>query len=274
MVWAIGDIQGCYDSFMQILKKIDFDPKRDRLWVAGDLVNRGKDSLKTLRYLYSIRESIEVVLGNHDIALIAAYLGIKKSNPTIEPILKAEDAGRLIAWLRSQKFLHIDKKLGYAMSHAGISPEFDLATAIEYAQRLEKRLQSDSYEKWLTLMFHKSAERFDLKSDTVELDRYILGTFIRMRFCYSDGRLDFAEKGAPRRALREQGLLPWFECDSRKKIDLKIIFGHWSTLGYYNSDKVCALDTGCLWGGKLSVLRLDGKEKLVQVECDKQSQER
>ena len=134
-VWAIGDIQGCYSSFREMLEKIKFNPKKDTLWIAGDLVNRGDGSLETLEYLYNIRKSIKVVLGNHDLALIAVYYGFKKSNSTLEPILNSPNAKKLIEWLKSQPFLHVDEKLGYCMVHAGISPEFDLTMAIKYAKR-------------------------------------------------------------------------------------------------------------------------------------------
>jgi len=269
MVWAIGDIQGCYDSFVRLLSEIDFDPSRDKLWIAGDLVNRGEDSLSTLRYLYEIRDSIEVVLGNHDLALIAAYLGIKKSNSSIDPILKADDADRLIDWLRSQKFLHLDFDLGYAMSHAGISPEFDLGTALHLANEIEVKLQSNNYKEWLIGMFGKNVDHYDMDAEESELEKYILSSFIRMRFCYESGRLDFKQKGAPNYLLKEkQGLMPWFDSPYRKKLELKVIFGHWSTLGYYNDSSVCCLDTGCVWGGSITAMRLDdGSEDIVQIDC-------
>jgi bis(5'-nucleosyl)-tetraphosphatase (symmetrical) len=267
-VWAIGDIQGCHGSFMELLNKIAFNPEHDRLWIAGDLVNRGEDSLETLYYLYSIRESIEVVLGNHDITLIAAYYSIKKSNPTIDPILASPDARKLIDWLREQKFLHVDYQLGYCMSHAGISPEFDLGMAMIYAKRIEERLKRDDVEIWLKAMFKNGVNRFDRESSSIEIDRYIMSAFTRMRYCYGDHRLDFDQKGAPTDALREKGIKPWFECDNRKEIDLKIIFGHWSTLGFYHDENVLALDTGCLWGGKLTAARIDSAEvEIVSVEC-------
>jgi len=268
-VWAIGDIQGCHASFMELLGKIAFNPLTDKLWIAGDLVNRGEDSLETLYYLYSIRESVEVVLGNHDIALIAAYYGIKKSNPTIDPILASPDAKLLIDWLKRQKFLHVDYTLGYCMAHAGISPEFDLGMTMTYAQRIEEKLQSDDVQSWLRVMFKKGINRFDRNSSSVDIDRYIISAFTRMRFCYGDYRLDFDQKGEPTDALRKKGLKPWFECDNRKSIDLKIIFGHWSTLGFHHDENVLALDTGCLWGGKLTAARIDvDKVKIVEVECD------
>ncbi|RRS32502.1 MAG: diadenosine tetraphosphatase [Epsilonproteobacteria bacterium (ex Lamellibrachia satsuma)] len=268
-VWAIGDIQGCYNAFMQLLGEIAFDPKHDKLWLAGDLVNRGENSLKVLEYLYSIRESVEIVLGNHDITLIAAYYGIKKSNSTIDPILQSPRAKELVEWLKSQKFLHVDYTLGYCMAHAGISPEFDLGMAIRYAKRVEKKLQSDHAGVWLEKMFKSGMNRFNRESSKIDIDRYIVSAFTRMRYCYKDHRLDFDQKGAPTDALREKGLKPWFECESRKEIHLKIIFGHWSTLGFYEDENVLALDTGCLWGGKLTAARIDVDEvEIVQVSCD------
>lgn len=268
-VWAIGDIQGCHASLMTLLDKIAFNPTKDKLWIAGDLVNRGEDSLETLYYLYSIRDSIEVVLGNHDITLIATCHGIKKSNPTIDPILASPDAKMLIDWLRTQKFLHTDFSLGYCMAHAGISPEFDLGMAMEYAKRIEEKLSSDTAGLWLKRMFKEGSNTFDRGASSEDIDRYIVSAFTRMRYCYGDYRLDFDQKGAPTDALREKGLKPWFECDNRKDIDLKIIFGHWSTLGFHHDDNVLALDTGCLWGGKLTAARIDSDEvEIVQVACE------
>lgn len=268
-VWAIGDIQGCNDALQQLLAKIDFDVVKDRLWLAGDLVNRGENSLEVLEYLYSIKENVEIVLGNHDITLIAAYYGIKKSNPTIDPILQSPRAKELIEWLRKQKFLHVDYTLGYCMAHAGISPEFDLGMAIRYARRVEEKLQSDHADIWLEKMFRIGENRFNRGSSKIDIDRYIVSSFTRMRYCYKDHRLDFDQKGAPTDTLRAKGLKPWFECENRKEIDLKIIFGHWSTLGFYQDEHVLALDTGCLWGGSLTAARIDLDEvEIVQVECD------
>lgn len=268
-VWAIGDLQGCYGSLMELLGKIEFNPEHDKLWIAGDLVNRGEGSLETLEYLYSIKENVEIILGNHDITLIAAYYGVKKSNPTIDPILSSPDAEKLIDWLRTQKFLHVDYSLGYCMAHAGISPEFDLGMALEYAKRIEIKLQSQQVSDWLRDMFKGGIDRFDRKSNDIDIDRYIVSAFTRMRYCYQDHKLDFNQKGSPTDALREKGLKPWFECDKRKDIDLKIIFGHWSTLGFHHDEHVLSLDTGCLWGGELTAARLDTDEvEIVSVKCN------
>ncbi len=267
-VWAIGDIQGCYKSFRELLVKINFNPEVDTLWIAGDLVNRGEGSLETLEYLYSIRDRVEIILGNHDITLMAAYYGIKKSNPSIDPILTSPNASKLINWLRGQKFLHVDYKLGFCMAHAGISPEFDLGMALKYSKRIEEKLQSDDVEVWLKAMFKHGIDRFNRESSCIDIDRYIVSSFTRMRYCYGDHRLDFDQKGEPTDLLRDKGLKPWFECENRKDIDMKIIFGHWSTLGFYHDEDVLSLDTGCLWGGELTAARIDGDEvEIVSVAC-------
>jgi len=269
-VWAVGDIQGCFDSFQKLLKKIKFDPKVDELWVAGDLVNRGDKSLETLNYLYSIRDSIKVVLGNHDVALIGAYAGVKKSNKTIQPILDAPNADELIDWLRHQPFLHWDFKLGYCMAHAGISPQFDLGMAIRYALRIEKKLQGQNYKAWLKHMYKVSSNKFSPQASSMDIDKYILSAFTAMRFCEDDGRLNFKQKGPPSEyKVFKKGLKPWFACPTRRSTTLKVVFGHWSTLGYYQDSNVLALDTGCLWGKALTVARIDLDEpKIVQVNCE------
>ena len=269
-VWAVGDIQGCFDSFQELLKKVDFDPQKDELWVAGDLVNRGDNSLETLNYLYSIKESIKVVLGNHDIALIAAYAGVKKSNGTIQPILDAPNASELIHWLRHQPFFHWDFKLGYCMAHAGVSPQFDFGMARTHAARIEKKLQGRNYKAWLKHMFKKSSNKFNAKASSLDIEKYILSSFTAMRFCEDDGRLDFKQKGKPTEyKVLKKGLKPWFACPTRRSTSLKIVFGHWSTLGYYQDSNVLALDTGCLWGKALTMARLDVEEPIiVQVQCE------
>lgn len=269
-VWAIGDIQGCYGSLKKLLEKINFNPYKDKLWVAGDLVNRGEGSLETLEYLYSIKESVEIILGNHDISLIAIYYGLKKSNPTLDPILASQNASKLINWLRNQKLLHIDYELGYCMSHAGISPEFDLGMAINYAKRVENKLRQDDIKSWLSYMLKDGVKKFDRDSKSIDIDYYILSSFTRMRFCYGDYRLEYEQKGKPTDKLREKGLKPWFECENRKEIDLNIIFGHWSTLGLYDKDNIICLDTGCLWDKSLTACRIDKKKReYVSIECQK-----
>jgi bis(5'-nucleosyl)-tetraphosphatase (symmetrical) len=270
-VWAIGDIQGCYDPLKKLLKKIKFNPKKDTLWLAGDLVNRGDKSLEVLNYLYSIKKSIRVVLGNHDISLIATYYGVKKPNPSIQPILDAPNAKELIEWLRSQPFLIWDFKLNYMMAHAGISPQFDFGMAVKYASKIEKKLRAKNPKPWLKDMFKSSSTLFDVKATSLDREKYILSSFTRMRFCDDNGELDFAQKGKPTLSKVEyKGLKPWFVCPRREQTSLKIIFGHWSTLGYWYDGNVLCLDTGCVWGRELTACRLDKKEPItIQVKCKK-----
>ena len=263
-VWAIGDIQGCYGAFRRLLEKIDFDPAQDCLWIAGDLVNRGNGSLEVLAYLYQIRSRVHIVLGNHDITLLAVYWGLKKSNPTLDPILRSPEAETLIDWLRAQPFVHYDKRLGYVMAHAGIPPAFDLETALRFSQRLQEKLQSDKAAKWLDKKMIGGVHTFGEKKK----NRFAINAFTRMRFCDEEGRLDFDQKGAPSRKTYSAGLYPWFEINKRKPLGAKVIFGHWSTLGYIDTDAVVCLDTGCVWQGKMTAKRIDIPDgEIVQVAC-------
>jgi len=263
-VWAVGDIQGCYGAFMRLLDKIDFDPAKDRLWVAGDLVNRGEGSLEVLAYLYAIRDRIDVVLGNHDITLLAVYWGLKKSNPTLDPILESPSAESLITWIRSLPFVHYDEKLGYVMVHAGIPPAFDLEMSLMYSQKLQEKLQSDKAAKWLDKKMLGGVHTFGEKKK----NRFAINAFTRMRYCDQSGRLDFDQKGAPSKKTYDAGLYPWFEIKNRKALGAKVIFGHWSTLGYMDNDKVVCLDTGCVWQGKMTAKRIDIPDgEIVQVAC-------
>ena len=263
-VWAVGDIQGCHGAFLRLLEKIDFDPAQDRLWIAGDMVNRGERSLETLEYLYAIRDRVEIVLGNHDITLLAIYWGLKKSNPTLDPILASPNAEVLISWLRSLPFVHYDENLGYVMAHAGIPPAFDLEQALLFSQKLQAKLQSDKAAKWLDKKMLGGKHTFDEKKK----NRFAINAFTRMRFCDAKGRLDFDQKGAPSKKTKSAGLYPWFETKNRKPLGAKVIFGHWSTLGYIENEEVVCLDTGCVWQGKMTAKRIDIPDgEIVQVAC-------
>ncbi len=265
MTWAIGDIQGCYDNLKELLKLIEFNPKKDKLWFVGDLVNRGKKSLEVLEFLISIQDSIKVVLGNHDISLISAYYGLKKSNPTIAPILEHKNAKKYINWLREKPFLHIDYNLGYALTHAGIAPDFEIGTAKYYNDILQKRLQSSNVKEWLKFMLSKDTTSSKEIIEDLDLERYALNSFIRMRYCYKDGELDFKQKGSPKN-LKSSKLYPWFDCPSKIDKELKIVFGHWSTLGFLDRDDILALDTGCIWGGELTAYSLNKNIK-ISTKC-------
>jgi bis(5'-nucleosyl)-tetraphosphatase (symmetrical) len=265
MTWAIGDIQGCYDSFIKLLQKIEFNPAKDKLWLVGDLVNRGPKSLEVLEYLYSIKDSIYITLGNHDISLIASYYGLKKPNPTIAPIIDSPKAKELIDWLKSQPFVHIDKELGFAMAHAGISPQFTLKDAKEFSDILSAKLNGDKPKKWLKKMFAKDIDYFSQELEPIDKQRYALASFTRMRYCYSNSKLDFSQKG-PLSSVNNKELLPWYECPNRKSLEIKVVFGHWSTLGFTNNNKILAIDTGCLWGRELTAVNLEN-QRVVNLSC-------
>jgi bis(5'-nucleosyl)-tetraphosphatase (symmetrical) len=263
MIWAIGDLQGCYNSFMSLLKKINFNFDTDELWLVGDLVNRGRNSLEILEYVYEHRNSIKVVLGNHDIGLIASYYGIKKTNSFIEPIIKSPRVDEYINWLRTIPFLHIGKNTNYCMSHAGIAPIFDLEEAKKWNYILQAKLLGNDVKKWLINLLGNKQDYLNYGVSPEEDEMYAFSSFTRMRYCFEDGRLELENKSSP---INIQDITPWFNAVNRKKIEKKIIFGHWSTLGLYQDENVIALDTGCVWEGKLTAFNLD-TQAIVSVDC-------
>ncbi|MCK5903014.1 MAG: symmetrical bis(5'-nucleosyl)-tetraphosphatase [Cocleimonas sp.] len=265
--YAIGDIQGCYNALRKLLDKIKFSPKDDTLWIAGDLVSRGTQSLDVLRFIKNLDQSAISVLGNHDVSLIASYYGIFKPHPSLDAIFRAPDRDELIHWLRHRPFLQVDKSLGYAMSHAGISPQWSLNQAVRHAQEIETNLQGKHPKRWLKNMY--SNEPVKWKNDLVSYkrDRYILNSFVRMRFCKKKGALDFELKKNPfQNKQKHPKLMPWFHCPIRKQLPVKVIFGHWSSLGFYQDHNVIALDTGCIWQRQLTAFQLE-TEIITFVEC-------
>jgi len=268
-VYAIGDVQGCYDALQRLLEKIDYSPDRDQLWFAGDLVNRGKKSLKTLRFVKSLGDSAITILGNHDITLLAMHYGVLKPNSYLKKILRKPDRVELIDWLRSRPLMHIDEELGFCMVHAGISPSWDLQTAQDCAREVESVLSGDDLSNWLGKIYGNKPRRWSDSLESYARHRYIVNAFTRMRFCdRTDGALNFKLKGPPVKGIAKAGKrtrknkkVPWFECPVRQPIPLRILFGHWSSLGYYQDEQVISLDTGCVWGRKLTAVRLDAPEQ-------------
>lgn len=260
-IYAIGDIQGCYDSLRLLLEKLNFSPENDQIWFAGDIVNRGKKSLKTIRYIKSLGDSAIVVLGNHDISLLAMHYGVIPKNSSLKKLLKAKESDELIDWLRNRPILHIDKELGFCMAHAGISPDWNLKDAKKYAKEIEVALRGDRIKTWLENVYGNKPRRWSESLQSYERHRYILNAFTRMRFCdRKDGALNFKLKTAPvykSKLKKRNKKVPWFMWSKRKPIPLKIIFGHWSALGYHQDENVISLDTGCVWGGQLTAVRLD-----------------
>jgi len=260
-IYAIGDLQGCYDSLQRLLEKLDFSAEDDQLWFAGDLVNRGKKSLKTMRFVKSLGDAATVVLGNHDITLLAMHYGVLRPNTSLKKLLKAKDCDELIDWLRRRPVLHVDEELGFCMAHAGISPVWTLKKAQKHAREIEISLRGDNPKLWLENVYGNKPRRWSDDLESYARHRYILNAFTRMRYIdKKDGALNFSLNHTPvyRSKMRKRNKkVPWFLWEKRKKIPLRIIFGHWSSLGYYQDENVIALDTGCVWGGQLTAVRLD-----------------
>lgn len=269
-VYAIGDIQGCYDQFRQLLYKLDFNEDTDQLWLTGDLVNRGPKSLETLRYVHSLRDNVLLVLGNHDLHLLATAYHHKQpgKKDTIDEILDADDNTILFDWLRRQPLIHRDTDLGFTLVHAGIHPEWDINKAISLADEVEQVLRSDEHINFYQHMYGDKPLLWDESLTDWYRLRYITNILTRMRYCDADGHVSMSAKGPP--GSQADGLLPWYEM-TRKSADERIIFGHWSTLptsADYEQYNVYPLDSGCLWGGALTALRIDQQPlELTRIPC-------
>jgi len=262
--YAIGDIQGCFESLMTLLKKIQFDPKRDQLWLVGDLINRGSDSLATLRYLYSIRDSIKIVLGNHDLHFIARHYGVrhKSKSETLDDLLQADDCQLLVDWLSGYPLVYHDEKLQWTMVHAGIPPQWTLSDALNYSAEVEAVLKSEERIHFLSNMYGNQPNIWSADLQGVDRWRLITNYFTRMRFCSAEGELELLTKEGTNAAPAR--FAPWFS-HPRKTSHQRIAFGHWAALqGKADAVNVYALDTGCVWGGELTALDLNSG---VRISC-------
>lgn len=269
--YAIGDVQGCYPELQRLLDKLRFDPLADRLWFCGDLVNRGGQSLETLRLIHELRESCVVTLGNHDLSLLAISQrkpdAQARVNPELREVLFADDAPVLFEWLRSQRLLHHDEALGWTMVHAGLAPMWTLRQAQRAAQEVERELSSPRHPRLLKNLFGDRPAVWSSRLQGIERFRASINTFTRMRFCDVQGRIDFDGKGAP--GTQRPGMYPWFAVPGMRQRNLRVVIGHWSALGRFAGLGVHAIDTGCVWGGQLTALRLDTEEPVyttVQAE--------
>lgn len=266
-VYAVGDLQGCLDPLRRLLEKIGFDPGRDRLWFCGDLVNRGPASLATLRFVHALGESAVSVLGNHDLHLLAAAYGGDrplKRRDTMAEVLTAPDRDELLEWLRRRPMLHHDETLRFTLVHAGLPPQWRLETAQAAAAELEAVLGGDRFVDFLRQMYGNLPDLWTPELAGTDRLRFIVNAFTRMRYCRPDGSLELEEKCAPEHA--PPGLIPWFRFPGRRSAGLRLVFGHWSTLGDLSEQGAYGLDTGCVWGGRLSALRLDDATRIA-VEC-------
>jgi len=266
-VYAIGDVQGCFDELQALLELIQFDPQHDQCWFAGDLVNRGPKSLETLRFIRDLGNSAVCVLGNHDLHLIAAASGhpIDNDDHTLDSILSAPDRVELIDWLRRQPLLHHDNELGFTMIHAGLPPQWDLALARDCAQEVEAMLRSDRIPDFIEHMYGNKPRCWSADLKGWKRLRFTVNCLTRLRYCDDKGTLALKYKGSP--GSQPPGFHPWFELAERRSKDLNIVFGHWSTLGARKDPGIFPLDTACLWGGELTALRIDTTPQWFSLPC-------
>lgn len=274
-VWAIGDVQGCYPELQRLLEKLRFDPVQDTLWFCGDLVNRGGESLEVLRLAHSLRERSIVTLGNHDLSLLAVAERKResqaKANPDLRRVLFADDRDTLLGWLRAQKLLHHDAALGWTMVHAGLAPSWTLEQAQRIAREVEQSLTGPQYRKLLKQMFGDRPATWNPKLRGIDRLRAAINVLTRMRYCDVRGRIAFEEKGTP--GTQKPGLYPWYEVPGMVRRDTRVICGHWSALGRFAGLGIHAIDTGCVWGGTLTALRLDTHDPAyVAVDAEPQRQ--
>lgn len=261
--YAIGDLQGCYTELQDLLTALAFNPAHDRLWFVGDLVNRGPQSLEVLRFVKGLGDRATVVLGNHDLHLVlrAEGLGRDGKGDTLAPILAAPDCDELMAWLRSLPLFHVEGE--YAMVHAGLLPQWSVAQASELAGEVSAALSRK--KKYIDFLEHMWGSQPDYWQDDLEgwdRLRVVVNAMTRMRFCSTDGVMEFHAKGRPEDT--PDGYMPWFSVPRRASQTHTIVCGHWSALGLRIEDKLLALDTGCVWGGQLTAVRLEDR-KVFQV---------
>jgi bis(5'-nucleosyl)-tetraphosphatase (symmetrical) len=262
--YAIGDLQGCHDALRRLLDRLAFAPSVDRLWLTGDLVNRGPDSLATLRFIKNLGDAATSVLGNHDLhALAVAHGGRKGRRDTLDELLGAPDRDELFAWLRGLPLLA--ETGGWIIVHAGLAPQWDIAQARRCAREAEAALRGRRFTELLTRMYGDQPDRWDEGLEGLQRLRFIVNCFTRLRYCDAGGRMAFKPKGAP--GTQPEGLLPWFTVPGRRSAGADLIFGHWSTLGrvHWPEARVYGLDSGAVWGGALTALRLEDRS-LIAVD--------
>ncbi|PID65725.1 MAG: diadenosine tetraphosphatase [Gammaproteobacteria bacterium] len=257
-IYIIGDVHGCYDELLALLQKIRFHLAHDKLVFVGDLVNRGRHSVDVLRFVKGLGDSAQVVLGNHDISLLAyavgAYHGRKSDFPQI---VQAADSEALLNWLRQQPLLIHDETLDIVVTHAGIPPRWSLAKAVVQAQKAEKKLRGKKYHKYLKAAYKKGNNAWQKDFNKYDKFRYRINGFTRLRYCDDQGEPDFADKCPV--GKQADHLVPWFAARKARQDDrqTRLFFGHWAALGYYQTPQVICLDSGCVWGGELTAVKVE-----------------
>jgi bis(5''-nucleosyl)-tetraphosphatase (symmetrical) len=262
--YAIGDVQGCYEPLCRLLERMAFEPARDRLWFVGDLVNRGPESWHTLRFIRSLGKAAIVVLGNHDLHLLAIAEGVRKPHrdDTLDGILHAPDRDELLDWLRHRPLMHVAE--GYAMVHAGLLPQWDISRALTLAGEVEAALRGEQRHELFLHMYGNSPAQWSDTLDGYPRLRVIINAMTRLRMCTADGVMEFGHKTSPSDA--PAGYVPWFDVPMRVSRGTPIICGHWAALGLLCRPDVLAIDTGCVWGRELTAVRLEDRQ-LFQCGC-------
>lgn len=270
-VHAIGDVQGCYPELCRLLDKLKFDPTVDKLWFCGDLVNRGGESLEVLRLIHGIRERCIVALGNHDLGLLATAQRKAEArahvNPDLRRVMDASDGAALLEWLRTCKLIHHDETLRFTLVHAGLAPPWTLKQALHIGDEVERALGGAAHHALLARMFGNKPAGWSPNLRGNERLRAAINIMTRMRYCDARGRIDFDAKGPP--GSQRAGLYPWFCAPGMKQRATRIVCGHWSTLGRFGGMGIYAIDTGCVWGGQLTAMRLDEEEpRFITVNAE------
>jgi bis(5'-nucleosyl)-tetraphosphatase (symmetrical) len=266
-LYAIGDLQGCHAEFMALIERLRFDAGRDRLWLTGDLVNRGPDSLAVLREVKSLGAAATVVLGNHDLHLLAMAFapgGVRKRERGLEAVLDAPDAAELLGWLAARPLLHRERGIPWTLIHAGLPPQWTLADAGRCAREVEEALRGDA-PGLLGAMYGDAPDRWSPSLAGDERLRFIVNCLTRLRFVGRDGRLVLSHKGGIGDA--PPGAMPWFRHPGRETRRDALVFGHWSALGYLSEPGLLCLDSGCVWGGALTAQRIDRETEPVHQPC-------
>lgn len=263
--YAVGDIQGCYTQLRALTERLSFSADRDQLWFVGDLVNRGPQSLEVLRYVRALGDNAVVVLGNHDLHLLALAHGHHKrrSSDTLDAIFDAPDRDAIFEWLLTRPLAHFDAARGDLMVHAGVVPQWTAAMTVELAGGVSAALARDA-RAFFASMYGDRPDRWSEDLRGMERVRFAINALTRMRLCTVDGRIDVKMKGPPNEARLPYR--PWFEHSTRLTRDVRVVFGHWSALGLIQAHGVVGLDTGCVWGGALTALNLDGSAALPVCE--------
>jgi len=270
-LYAIGDIQGCAESFTRLLDAISFNPGDDHLWLVGDLVNRGPDSLSVLRDIINLGDSATAVLGNHDLHLLATAVGVRSPSAadTFQAVLAAPDAGDILDWLKELPLVHHDPAKNRLLVHAGIPPAWTAGDAVAYADDVSDQLRGPRWTSMLKTMYGDEPRLFPSRGPASAQRRYCINALTRMRFCTRQGELDLEHSGPP--GTQPDYLIPWFDVPDRASAETHIVFGHWASLGLLQMNNLTALDSGCVWGRSLTAIPLDPSGPPIAVSCAENS---